>query len=67
MILSSKVSRGVGILCRFKNVFPTSVIIMLYHSLITPYIYYGCSLWASNFYGNLKKKYRYNKTRLYEL
>ena len=54
-IVSSKVSRGVGILRRFKNVFPTSVIIMLYHSLIPPYIYYGCSLWISNFYGNFKK------------
>ena len=54
-IVSSKLSRGVGILRRVKNVFPTSVIIMLYHSLITPYIYYCCSLWASNFYGNFKK------------
>ena len=54
-IVSVKVARGLGLIRRFKHVFPVSVLKILYNSLIHPYIVYGCSVWASNFVVNFKR------------
>ena len=54
-VVACKVARGLGILRRFKKILPSHILVLLYHSLIAPYINYGCMIWASNFTCNFKR------------
>ena len=53
-LVASKVARGLGIIRRLKHFVPGRVMLLLYHAIISPYISYGCMLWASNFFGNFR-------------
>ena len=44
--ISSKISKGVGIIARLRHFVPTSTLLKLYRSLIEPYISYGLTAWA---------------------
>lgn len=54
-LVASKVARGLGIIRRLKHFVPGRVMLLLYHAIISPYISYGCVLWASNFFNNFKR------------
>ena len=54
-VVACKVARGLGILRRFQHFLPSHILVLLYHSLIAPYINYGCMIWASNFTCNFKR------------
>ena len=54
-LVAAKVARGLGILRRLKHFLPLSVLLLLYHSIVAPYISYGCVIWSSNFYANFKR------------
>ena len=43
-IVATKVARGLGILRRLKHVLPLSVLLLLFHTIVAPYISYGCVL-----------------------
>jgi Reverse transcriptase (RNA-dependent DNA polymerase) len=42
-----KVSKGIGIMSRLKQIFPSSILLTLYESLIYPYLLYCCMVWGS--------------------
>ena len=42
-----KISRGLGIIGRVKHILPSKTLLMLYYSLIYPYISYCCIIWGS--------------------
>ena len=44
--ISSKISKGVGIIARLRHFVPTSTLFKLYRSLIEPYISYGLTTWG---------------------
>ena len=44
--ISSKVSKGVGIIARLRHFVPPSTLLKFYHSLIKPYISYGLTAWG---------------------
>ena len=44
--VKSKVSRGIGILCKAKKVVNASVLVMLYNSLIYPHFIYCIEVWG---------------------
>ena len=48
--ISNKISKGLGIIGRVRNIMPNDVLLMLYYSLIYPYLTYCCIMWgcASN-------------------
>ena len=48
-VISSKIARGVEMLYRLKNILPKRILLMIYHSIVHPYISYGCLIWSSNF------------------
>ena len=45
-LVKKKVSKVIGILYRFKNIFPSEVLKTLYSSLIASYLNYGLLLWG---------------------
>ena len=44
--ISPKISRGLGITSRVRNVLPCEVLLMLYYTLIYPYLSYCCIIWG---------------------
>jgi hypothetical protein len=49
------VARGLGLLRRLRNELPPRILKSLYHSLINPYLSYGCLLWTSSFVSSFKR------------
>ena len=45
-MVGNKISKVIGILYKLKNVFPGSVLFVLYNSLIVSYINYRLLLWS---------------------
>ena len=46
--IASKISRTVGILYRLKDIYPQSVLLTLYNTLILPHFHYCLLLWGSS-------------------
>ena len=44
--VASKISKGIGALCRVKSLLPKSILLMLYHTMIYPYLNYCCIVWG---------------------
>ena len=51
-LLESKISKTIGVLAKLKNIFPRSILLMLYNSLILPYLNYCTMIWASEYNEN---------------
>ena len=45
--ISMKITRSIGILYRLRNVYPESVLITIYNTLILPHFHYCLLLWGS--------------------
>ena len=45
--IALKISKGLGILGRVRNILPLNCLIMLYHTLICPYLNYSNIVWGS--------------------
>ena len=45
--ISIKIARPIGILYRLKNVYPESVLVTIYNTLILPHFHYCLLLWGS--------------------
>ena len=43
-----KISRGIGLLYKLKNILPHNITLTLYHSLIMPHLTYGILAWGHN-------------------
>ena len=46
--IASKISKSIGVLNRIKTYVPKPILKTIYHSLITPYLYYGILVWGFN-------------------
>ena len=53
--LSSLLSRNIGIMGRVKHFLQSKQLIMLYNTLVLPYLNYCAVIWGSNYYSNIKK------------
>ena len=53
--ISSKISKGVGIIARLRHFVPTSTLLKLYRSSIEPYISYGLTAWGQAANSSLNK------------
>ena len=53
--ISSKISKGVGIMARLSNSVPTSTLLKINRSLIEPYISYGLIAWGQAANSSLNK------------
>jgi len=47
--LQNKISKGIGILFKVRNLIPEKTLLTLYNSLIFPHLTYGILLWGSTF------------------
>ena len=54
-LLTSKLSKSVGILNKLNKIFPTKVLHLLYQTLVLPYIRYGIEAWYGS-YQNTNQK-----------
>ena len=54
-VVADKFARGLAILRQIKHVLPLSVLLLLCHNIVAPYISYGCVLWSSSLYANFKR------------
>ena len=45
--ISMKIARSIGILYRLRNVYPESVLLTIYNTLILPHFHYCLLLWRS--------------------
>ena len=52
-IVTTKVAKDLR-KCRLKYILPLSVLLSLYHTIVAPYISYGCVLWSKYSYANFK-------------
>ena len=48
-LVKLKLSRNLGVLRKLRHCFPGSIIKILFHSLIQPYMYYCSTVWLSTF------------------
>ena len=62
--ISSSISRGIGILYKLKNILTRDVLIMLYNTLILPYISYCNSVWGHSSDLNTNRILRLQKKAL---
>ena len=46
-LLSTKLSRSVGVLTRLKNILPSKALLQLYYAIVHPHLLYGLILWGS--------------------
>jgi len=44
--VSIKIMKGIGIMCKLRNVLPTSALLSLYYTLIYPYLTYCVIIWG---------------------
>ena len=51
----AKISRGVGILYKIKNVLPPSTLLCVYYSLVHTHLSYGIIIWKSTYKLHLEK------------
>ena len=54
-MVSSKISKSLGIISRFRHVVPTNTLLSIHRSLIQPYITYGIAVWGQAAQTNLDK------------
>jgi hypothetical protein len=45
-MISHKIARTNGIMCRLKNIIPPSALLLIYNSLVLPYLSYGLLVWG---------------------
>ena len=53
--ISSKISKGVGIIARLRHFVPTSTLLKIYLSLMEPHISYGLTSWGQAANSSLNK------------
>ena len=53
--VAAKVARGLGLVRRLRNELPSRILMILYHSLISPYLSYSCFLWTNSFVPSFKR------------
>ena len=56
-----KIIRTTGLLCRIRFYIDQSLLIMLYNSLIYPYLHYGNIVWANNYPTRLDRLFKLQK------
>ena len=54
-MVACKIAHGLGMLGHFQHFILSHILVLLYYSLIAPYINYGCMIWASNFTCNFER------------
>ena len=54
-LVSLKISKGIGILNRLKSFIPVRILVMLYNTLILPYLTYCNIVWGSAYSSRLKR------------
>ena len=54
-LIAKKISRGLGAIKRVKRLLPANIILLLYHTMITPYLTYCCIVWGCASPTNLQK------------
>jgi hypothetical protein len=47
-LISSKIGKSIGILCKVRHILNEASCLQLYHSLVEPYLHYCCLIWGSN-------------------
>ena len=64
--ITSKISKTIGVIARLRHFVPTSTLLTLYRSLLSPYLLYGVTVWARHHRFTLIKSLFY-KSVLYAL
>jgi len=60
-VLKQKIAKNTGVIARLRYCVPRAVLLMLYHSLIEPYLYYCNIVWATRPSTALNELFRYQK------
>ena len=54
-LIALKISKAIGMIAKLRHFVPLSVLVKLYHSLISPYLLYGISSCGQASQSNLEK------------
>ena len=54
-IICNKISKAIGIIHKSRRILSSKIKLLLYYSLIYPYIYYGYFIWSSTYPTNLNR------------
>ena len=52
--LSKKISRGIGVLSKIRHYVNRNILLLLYYSLIYPFLTYGLSIWGNTYSSTLR-------------
>ena len=44
--ITSKISKAIGVIARLRHFIPSSTLLTLYRSLVSPYLLYGLTVWG---------------------
>ena len=57
-LIATKISRSIGILNKLRSLFPSSTLLLLYHTLVHPHFLFALPVWGGSYLTNLKKLQR---------
>ena len=52
--ISKKISRGIGVLSKSRQIVKMKTLVQLYHAIILPFLSYGCIIWGNTYDHNFK-------------
>ena len=52
--ISNKISKTSGVISRIRYKFDSTTLLMLYNTMVLPYLNYCCIVWGANYFGRLE-------------
>ena len=60
-LLSKKISRGIGVLCKIRHYVNVKILVQLFHAIILPFFSFCCIIWGNTYDHNIKPLQRMQK------
>ena len=61
LAISNKIARNIGVISRLRHVLPQNIMILLYNSMILPYLTYCNVVWANTYPTRLQRLFKLQK------
>ena len=59
--ISNKISKTIRIISRIRYTFDSTTLLMLYNTMVLPYLNYCCIAWGANYFGRLERLLKLQK------
>ena len=52
--MSKKITKSIGIICKLRHFVNAQTLVQLCYAIVYPFLTYGCMVWGSTYYSNIK-------------